>query len=65
MDSTGGSFDSRQWSQARRAAFIQDALSTFRRRPAHLMSFGLVSRRLQLSHVEYLDLQEVWILKCL
>jgi hypothetical protein len=59
MDSTGGSFDSRQWSQARRAAFIQDALSTFRRRPAHLLSFNQVSRRLHLSHVQYLDLQEV------
>lgn len=59
MDSKGTAPESGEWAQARRAAFIQDALSTFRRRPAHLLSFEQVSRRLQLSHVRYLDLHEV------
>jgi len=59
MDSTASPFESRQWTQARRSAFIQDAVSTFRRRPVHLLSFGQVSHRLQLDHVQYLDLQEV------
>jgi len=47
------------WKQARRAAFVQDVLTTFTQRPACLLSFEHVSQKLKLSTVHYLDLQDV------
>ncbi|MFC2036413.1 hypothetical protein ACFLYD_00370 [Chloroflexota bacterium] len=50
---------SREWKRARQAAFVQDVLAAGMRRPAHLISFQQVSRKLQLGNVRYLDLQVV------
>jgi hypothetical protein len=51
--------ESREWKQARQSAFVQDVLAAFTRRPADLMSFEDVHQKLQLSSLNYLDLQEV------
>jgi hypothetical protein len=48
-----------EWTQARRAAFVQEALCTLRQRPAGLVSFEEARRQLLLSDVRYLGLQEV------
>ena len=49
----------REWKQARRAAFVQEALGVLTQRPAGLLSFDQVHERLQLKNVRYLDLQDV------
>jgi hypothetical protein len=59
MRGPGPTSQSREWKQARRAAFVQDALAIFAQRPLHLLSFDEVSHKLQLSNVHYLDLQTV------
>jgi hypothetical protein len=51
--------DSSQWQQARRAAFVQDVLAVFSRRPAALLPFDEVHRKLKLGNVHYLGLQDV------
>ncbi|MEJ2736421.1 MAG: hypothetical protein P8189_23115 [Anaerolineae bacterium] len=51
--------DNRAWRQARRSAFVRDILAPFAQRPADLMSFGEVHRKLRLSHPRYLGLQDV------
>lgn len=53
------SAESREWRQARRTAFVEEALSALTQRPAALMSFEHVHERLHLKHVRYLDLQDV------
>jgi len=49
----------KEWEQARRAAFVQDVLATFTRRPADLLPFEQVRQKLQLHNVHYLGLQDV------
>lgn len=49
----------RDWKRARRAAFVQDVLATFRQRPVDLLSFEGVRERLQLRERRYLGLQDV------
>jgi hypothetical protein len=51
--------ENREWKLARRAAFAQDILASFTRRPADLMSFEHVQQKLQLRDVHYLGLQGV------
>jgi hypothetical protein len=51
--------ESREWRQARRTAFIEEALSLLTQRPAALMSFEHVQEKLHLKNVRYLDLQDV------
>lgn len=51
--------ESREWKQARRTGFVEEALSVLTQRPAALMSFESVHERLQLQNVRYLDLQNV------
>jgi hypothetical protein len=51
--------ESPEWKQARRAAFIQEALATFTQRPVALLSFEEVSEKLKLSTTQYLGLQDV------
>ncbi len=51
--------ESREWNQARRTAFVEEALAVLMRRPDDLLSFDQVHDRLQLRHVHYLALQEV------
>jgi hypothetical protein len=51
--------ESREWRQARRTAFVEEALSVLTQRPAALMSFEHVHERLHLKNVRYLDLQDV------
>jgi len=48
-----------EWKQARRAAFAQDVLAAFTRRPTDLLLFEEVRRKLQLHTVRYLGLQDV------
>jgi len=48
-----------EWEQARRAAFVQDVLGAFTRRPVDLLPFEEVRQKLQLLNVRYLGLQEV------
>ncbi len=48
-----------RWKEARRAAFVQDALATLRRRSDNLLSFKEVSHKLRLEDPHYADLQEV------
>ncbi|RLC61960.1 MAG: hypothetical protein DRI80_07520 [Chloroflexota bacterium] len=48
-----------EWEQARRAAFVQDILAAFTRRPADLLPFEEVRQRLHLRNVRYLGLQDV------
>jgi hypothetical protein len=49
----------REWEQARRAAFVQDVLAAFTQRPADLLPFEEVRQKLQLRNVRYLGLQDV------
>ena len=49
----------REWKQARRTAFVQEALGVLTQRPAALLSFDQVHERLQLKNVHYLELQDV------
>jgi hypothetical protein len=51
--------DDRDWGQARRAAFVQDALAVLARRPADLLPFEEVRHKLQLGNVHDLGLQKV------
>lgn len=51
--------ESREWRQARRTAFVEEALSVLTPRSAALMSFEQVHERLHLKNVRYLDLQDV------
>ena len=48
-----------EWKQARQAAFAQDVLTAFTQRPADLLPFEEVRRRLQLHNRRYLGLQDV------
>jgi hypothetical protein len=59
MDDTYSSQTRRDWKRARRAAFIQDVLATFRQRPVDLLPFEGVRGRLQLHERRYLGLQDV------
>jgi dienelactone hydrolase len=47
------------WERARRSAFVQDILSVFTQRPADLLPFEEVRRRLRLLNMHYLGVQEV------
>ena len=49
----------REWEQARRAAFVQDVLATFTQRPTDLLPFEEVRQKLQLGNVRYLGLQDI------
>ena len=49
----------REWKEARQAAFAQDILSTLTRRPADLLPFEEVRHRLGLRDTRYLGLQNV------
>ena len=49
----------RDFEQAHRAAFIQDALALVRYEPVDLLPFELVRERLHLSNKYYLGLQEI------
>lgn len=49
----------RDWERARRSAFVQDVLTAFTRRPAHLLPFEEVRQKLHLNNVQYLGLQDV------
>ncbi|MBN1657300.1 MAG: hypothetical protein JXA93_02810 [Anaerolineae bacterium] len=51
--------DTSSWKQARRAAFIQDVMSTFTQRADSLLSFEEISGSLHLDHVQYREVQEV------
>ena len=53
--------ESREWKQARRTAFVEEALAALMRRPGDLLSFDQVHDRLQLRDVRYLALQDVRI----
>ena len=55
----GAVSQSREWKQARRTAFVQEALGVLMQRPAALLSFDDVHERLQLRNLRYLDLQDV------
>ena len=48
-----------EWQQARRAAFAQDVLTAFTRRPNNLLSFEEVRQKLCLHNVRYLGLQDI------
>jgi hypothetical protein len=48
-----------RWQQARRAAFVEDALAAFAQRPSDLFDFEQVSEKLHLSTVCFRDLQTV------
>jgi len=48
-----------RWKEARRTAFLQDALATLRQRSANLLSFEQVSHKLRLEDAHYADVQEV------
>ena len=50
---------SARWKEARRTAFVQDALATLTQRSGNLLSFEQVSRKLRLEDAHYADLQEV------
>ncbi|MFZ5917606.1 MAG: dienelactone hydrolase family protein [Chloroflexota bacterium] len=51
--------ESSEWRQARRTAFLQDALAALTNRPADLLSFEEVRQKLHLRNVRYLGLQNV------
>ncbi len=51
--------ESRKWKQARQAAFVQEVLAVFTQRPAGLLSFEQVQKKLQLDNMHYLDQQDV------
>ncbi len=52
--------ESQEWKQARRAAFAQDVLAVFTRRPSDLLSFEEVRQTLRLrDKARYLGLQDV------
>ena len=59
MGEIGAVSQSREWKQARRTAFVQEALGVLMQRPAALLSFDHVHERLHLRNVHYLDLQDV------
>jgi len=47
------------WAQARREAFLQDAIAVFTDRPTDLLSFEEVRQKLRLRNARYLGLQDV------
>ena len=47
------------WEQARRSGFIQDVLGTFTRRPADLLPFDEVQKKLSLCNARYLGVLDV------
>jgi hypothetical protein len=51
--------DTSSWKQARRAAFVQDVMSTFTQRSDSLLSFQEISGSLHLDHVQYRQVREV------
>jgi len=51
--------ESREWKQARQSAFVEDVLAALTRRPAALLSFEDVHRKLHLQNLHYLDVQEI------
>jgi hypothetical protein len=51
--------ESREWQQARRTAFLEEAMAVLKRRPGDLLSFDQVHERLQLRNARYLALQDV------
>ena len=59
MDMVPPNLETQEWKQARQAAFTQDVLTAFTRRPADLLPFEEVRQKLQLRHVRYLGLQDV------
>jgi hypothetical protein len=59
MRRTYGVSESLGWKRARRAAFVQDVVSTFTQRPESLLSFDHVCQKLKLDNVHYRDLQDV------
>jgi len=59
MSESGFVPQGREWKQARRTAFVQEALGVLTQRPAALLSFDQVHERLQLKNVRYLELQDV------
>jgi len=50
---------SREWQQARKAAFAQDVLDSLARRPSDLLPFEEVRQHLRLYHKRYRGLQDV------
>ncbi|NLF14528.1 MAG: hypothetical protein GX597_22290 [Anaerolineaceae bacterium] len=59
MSEVPASSGSPRWKEARRAAFLQDALATLMQHSTDLLSFEQVSRKLRLEDVHYADLQDV------
>lgn len=59
MRRTFSGSESLGWKRARRAAFVQDVVSTFTQRPESLLSFDHVCQKLKLDNVHYRDLQDV------
>lgn len=59
MTKTYTTLETREWEQARRAAFVQDVLATFTQRPTDLLPFEEVRQKLQLGNVRYLGLQDI------
>jgi hypothetical protein len=51
--------ETREWQQARRAAFVHDVLAAFTRRPADLLPFEEVRQKLRLIDERYLGLQDI------
>ena len=52
-------FESQEWRQARRDAFVQDVLSALTSRPSDLLPFDEVREKLRLYNKRYLGLQDV------
>jgi len=59
MSETYTTSETQEWKQARQAAFAQDVLTAFTQRPADLLPFEEVRKRLGLRNVRYLGLQDV------
>ncbi|UCC62142.1 MAG: acetylxylan esterase [Anaerolineae bacterium] len=59
MNETFSHSETRDWVEARRAAFAQDILATLTRRPADLLPFEEVRQRFNLRNARYLGLQNV------
>lgn len=59
MSKTYTASETREWKQARQAAFAQDVLAAFTQRPANLLPFEEVRQKLQLRNMHYLGLQDV------
>jgi hypothetical protein len=51
--------ETQAWNKARQAAFVQDALGAFTRRPTHLLQFEDVRQKLRLADAHYVSLQDI------